>query len=250
MAEIKPSKKTIKNLEELRKKQNKAIYNFNYRNKNNAPKIETVKKKELFKKIESGTDIKNIRKELKTPLDKKILTTDEGAKITVGEYKKLKHEVQVINKRREKQKQKIEEIEVTLKGENIGIKRGQMDDERTSEFRKKPFDVRKKSSRELEKYKETVQRELEDSDYSKRDESFKINYILSLEENGFSEEMIQFIRQVPTEFLIMKYYSDENINIKFNYNDHIETQIKENYIFNALKDYVDTEKTDIPDYWL
>jgi len=249
MSKYNPSEKTIKNLKDLINKKNRSILNFNKENPN-APKIETIEKKTFLAGLESYNDVKKAISELKIPLDKKILTTEENAKITVGEYKKLKHEVQVINARREKQKQKIEEIEVTLKGENIGIKRGQMDDERTSEFRKKPFDIRKKSTRELEKYKETVQRELEDSDYSKRDESFKINYISSLEENGFSEEMIQFIKQVPTEVLIMKYYSDENINIKFSYNDHIETQIKENYIFNALKDYVDIEKTDIPDYWI
>ena len=249
MSKYEPSKKTIKNLEELRKKQNKAIYNFNYRNKN-APKLETVKKKDLFGKIESKDDIKKIRTELKEPINKRVLTTEENAKITVGDYKELKHNVYIINKRREKYKEQIEKTDVTLRGEKIGIKRGQMDDDRTGEYKPKPFNITKKSQKELEKYIETVNKEIKDKRYNNRNELFKTNYISSLVENGLSEEIIRFVTGVPAEFIVRNYYADENINIDFIYDTHIDRQYKEKYIFDSLKEFTDIENETIPLYWL
>lgn len=215
------------NIEKERKSYNQKIY---YRRskypEERAFLPDTIKKVDIKKEIETRKDynkfIKNIGKISSS--DKIVLTSEYGAKTTKRELSDLQEKVEKINNERKMLKDKYLNQQVTLRGEKIGLTRGEMGDERTKYLNPLNFNFAKMNKRDFEAKKATIKRLSSPSYRIKRQREYKANYIKALRMNGVDERIINKLMKRPAVEFDNLYRTEELATIDFLYqtNDNLE----------------------------
>ena len=208
---------------------NKKIYNLRQRHPEIADILpDTIKKEDKAKMIEEfkAAPRSEFNKKLNT-LDRftkrgaeKVIVSDTGNKVTKWEKNEVALKVAQINRERTKECKAVENMEVTSRGESLGMKRGQMGSERLNELRPKKFDFNKiKGGKEWERFKASVDKQASATAKNERMEEYKANYIQGLK-NAFGEyadDVISIIEGLPAEEVIKTYYDEQEATIDFFY---------------------------------
>ncbi|MDD4439122.1 MAG: hypothetical protein PHS04_13990 [Tissierellia bacterium] len=169
-----------------------------------------------------------------------VITADTGNKVTRWEKNEVAIKVATINRARRREREAIEQLDATIKGKPIGLKRGEMMSERMIPLRPKQFNFENiRGGKEWEKYKELVDRLISPLEKAKRQEMFKENYIKGLENvfGGYADEIIKKIKEIPAEDVLKTFYQEQEATIDFIYSpENLEMKL------NVLNDVWSGEK--------
>lgn len=230
-----PAKPNIKWRKSDAEKLNKEVQRFNVkvnRTKKAHPELadilpDTIKKADKQKMIEELKQLprSEYKKEINT-LDRftkkgaeKAVTSKTGNTVTRWERKEVALKVAQINRERTKERTANENMEVTSRGEKIGMKRGEMGSERMNGLNPKKFNFDKiKGGKEWEKFKESVYKQASPLERQKIMQTYKDHYLKGLDEyGGYADDIKALVDKLPADVVVNTYYSEQEATIKFIY---------------------------------
>lgn len=204
-----------------------------YRTKRNHPELAdilptTIKKAD---KLKMFADLKDApRSEFNKQMNslarfnrkgaEKPVVSKTGLKATAWEKREIGLKVAQINRERTKERKRLEAMDVTSRGEPVGLKRGQMGSIRMNELRPKTFNFDKiRSGKEWEKYKESVNAQTDHSVRKRIMEGYKTNYLKAID-NVFGDhatKLKDMLSILPAELINDTYYSEQEADIQYVY---------------------------------
>jgi hypothetical protein len=166
----------------------------------------------------------------------------EGFTVAAWERTEMNRQRAIINVKRARELERIKGLDVTSRGEPVGLKRGQMGDARVVAFKEKPPKLKFDSRAELEAYKRTLRKQTKSNYFSGLDEQYKRNYIKGLRSafGGRANSLIAKIEALPARAVVEKMYTEQEGNIAFIY-DELEAAEKL-AVLNEVWDNVQTEQ--------
>jgi hypothetical protein len=213
----------------------KTVERFNakiYRTRKNHPELadilpDTIKKTDKMEMInqlkaqprsEFKKVINSLKRFTKRGAENKIVSAT-GNRVTRWEKNEVALQVGQINRERTIKRKKVEALEATSRGENLGMKRGEMGSERLNALKPKKFDFDKiRGGKEWELFKESVKRQATPSNQDLTMERYKENYLKGLENfGGYANDIIELIKELPAEYVDEVYYREQEADIKFYY---------------------------------
>lgn len=191
-------------------------------------------KKEL-EKIETRADFRRLMGDLKD-FSKRgatdIIKSDRGAKVTTWEYNRIKRLEKRTNAQREFERRMILGSEVTTRGKGTGKTRAEMGNIKLGMFNKSNKNISNMSQKEWEYFKSQMEETLNLKNWENTKELMKVNYIKGLERQNYPQEVIDLVKQVPTDVFIKTFNLDEQAEIDFIYSP-LEMQTKIEAIYDV-----------------
>lgn len=203
-----------------------------------------VSKKSLKKNITTRADLNRELKSLErfskrgaeTPVESK-----KGIKLTTWERKEIGYKVAKINRERTVERNKVNDMEVTSRGEPLDLKRGEMGSVRMNSLKPKKFNFDKiKKGKEWELYKDTVKRQAFDSYEIERDDRYKANYIKALENTygARAKNIVDIMNKIPSYKVVETYYGEQEAELNFVY-DKLDEMVKLDILGNIWQKSLD-----------
>lgn len=159
----------------------------------------------------------------KVKVSERLIVTDWEKKTTEKLYREM-------NYRREKQLKRYEDLDATSRGEKLGIKAGQLPDDRVAELRPKQLNWSSIRSRaELQEKVSLAKRQAADTYFNKKNETFKQNYIQALKKELGAKKTLglrKALQKMNAADIVAKYYSDTEASIDFTYTDPVPQDLK------------------------
>ena len=190
---------------------------------------ERVKKSEAIKSIQTRSDFNRLTKSLKGFTKKgaeKPVKSSRGATATQWEVDEFKKKQRVVNARRTRERNKLNEKEVKSRGKPTGMKRGEMGSIKENSLKpsKKKFD--NLSQKEWDKAKANIDKTLNAQYREERKQHMKDNYIKGLQNAGYSDEIVDIVQNTPLDDFLETVDTDTEATFDFIY-DPIEQAKKE-----------------------
>jgi hypothetical protein len=158
------------------------------------------------------------------------ISSKTGLTVTKWEKGEVGLKVQQINRERAKERQAMEQVDVTSRGQPVGLKRGEMGSERMNALKPKKFNFDViKPGKEWQKFKESVNRQAKFNNKNLRMELYKQNYIKSLRGTfgDYANEIIKIVERVPAETMVKTYFSEQEAVLGFIYEpQHAEFKLE------------------------
>ena len=192
-----------------------------------------VKMKEIRSLIKTRQDfireINSLKRFSKKGNDEIVSFGYYDTKITKWQKNEISLRLKVINRKRKKKLDEVNELEMTQGGEPLGYKKGQIGMGKIEQIELLPMTglTPGMNIRDVKKKWRSILYQSQTDYLNLKDEQFKNNYIKSLT-NNFSEnevaEIKKRLKQMKTQDFLKIYYSDENANI-----DSVYTPNKEEH---------------------
>jgi hypothetical protein len=231
-----PRKRTIKWRESDAEKLTKQIESFNakiYRTRRKHPELNDILP-DTIKKADKQKMINELKTESRSEFNKTIRSLDRftkrgaeqeivsatGNRVTKWEKREIGLKVAQINRERTRERKIVENMEATSRGENLGLKRGEMGSVRLNELRPKKFNFDKiKGGKEWERFKASVEKQASPQAKNKRMEDYKASYIkgLRIAFGDYADDIISIIEELPAETVVKTYYAEQEATIEFFY---------------------------------
>lgn len=150
----------------------------------------------------------------------KVEKTKRGGKVPLWLKRNTETKLKVINQRRKEQREIYESLPLTDRNTPIDEQSQFYRDSNLNQFNEKKVNWENKSAKDIEKFQEG----LIEYDITKemKDQLYRENYYKSLDENYTPEQartLKDILSDVDTDVLVNKYYTDLNMDIKFNYDE-------------------------------
>jgi hypothetical protein len=184
-----------------------------------------IDKAEFMNKIttrqEFNREIKSIERFMKKGAEKPIVSKT-GNVISKWEKQEIGIKVGIINRQRAIERDIILNMDATSQGKSVHMKRGQMEDERTSAVQPMKYDfdsIRK--GREWELFLVKVNEQMRDFALEGRYELYKENYIKAFE-NVFGlvgQDLLEKLKKIDAKSFVYKYYQEEEATFTFIYSE-------------------------------
>lgn len=160
-------------------------------------------------------------------------STTYGTKITRWEKNEINRRVPIINKRRQQEKEKIENIEAVYKGEKLGYKQGDVGMGSNLLNALKPINgiSRGMNTKDVKMKLRDLRRQSQSGYFDKRTAILRDNYIKGLKDN-YSEtdvgDIIDHIEGLSDEEFLNTFYQEKNASMEIaspkRQNKHIEQE--------------------------
>lgn len=220
----------------------RTIKNYNaklYRIRKNHPELieflpDRVTKKEAVQSIESRADFNRLTKSLQRFSKKgaeKPVTSSRGAKATQWEVDEFKHKQRVENARRTRERKKIEQQEVLTRGKPTGVTRAEMGSIKENSLKPSRKNFNNLSAKEWELAKNNIDKLLNATEREAQKEKMRSNYVKGLIEAGFSDDVIDLVKNIDVDRFVQTVETDQEATFDFIY-DPLELAVKNN----ALKE--------------
>ena len=178
-----------------------------------------------------------------------IVENDSGVKSTQWAIREFNIKKAVVNRKRKKLRAEIDDTDVKIGGVSTGQKRASMNDvhENKLEPYEHTFETRK-SQKEWEKAQRAIDKQVNQTYLTDKQEQMRENYIKGLRENNYlsgedAEEIEKYIRGVDAETFYINAETDETATFLF-YKDPEAFEVKKEYIKNTWKTlYEENHKT-------
>ena len=218
----------------------RTINNYNaklYRIKKKHPEMveflpDRVTKKNAVQSIESRADFNRLTKSLQRFSKKgaeKPVTSSRGAKATQWEVDEFKHKQRIENARRTRERKKIEQQEVLTRGKPTGVTRAEMGSIKENSLKPSRKKFENLSAKEWELAKTNIDKLLNATEREERKEKMRSNYLKGLIDAGFSDEVIDIVRNIDVDKFIQTVETDQEATFDFIY-DPLELAIKNNVL--------------------
>ena len=124
--------------------------------------------------------------------------SEYNLKITRWQKNEMTRRVAVINRRRKKRLEEIEEMEVTSRGEGLGYTRGQLGMGRAEEAQLQPMRAftPKMTRHDLKKRAEAINLQSQSNYFNKKDEQLRKNFIDTLLRNYNEQDIMDVIESI------------------------------------------------------
>lgn len=201
----------------------KAVKNFNAkitRLENKDPKNKNALPEKIS--VKQIRDLIDTRQDLKREINALQRFTRRGAeelisvpdndynlKITKWQKEEMTRRTAVINRKRQKRLEELQQIEMKSGGEKLGYTVGQFGMGKAEEISLKPLQpfTGKMNTADLRKKFKHIQKESQDMYYSRKDEQLRTNYINALKQ-GYNEEDIADIIEEIEDMDFNDFYSE------------------------------------------
>lgn len=178
--------------------------------------------KVLKNQINSRTDF-NIRKEqietfVKGYGSEKIVKTNTGVKLLLGDVRNAKQNFDLAEKTKAKLLLRLNEIDMKDKGKKAGYKRGQIGDIEAKQYEKKEFNIDKiKGKKEWEHFVKGIEAKMSEQFINVRDEKFKQTYINEIKKayGDSANEIIKKIQNMDGDKFYKTYKENTEAEIQF-----------------------------------
>lgn len=150
-----------------------------------------------------------------------IPNTDYNVKTTKWQRTEMNRRIGIINRRREKRLNEIQNIELKSRGESLGYKRSDIGMGRATEVSLKPMNAftRRMNQADLKWKWKSIMQESQSDYFTKRDYQLRENYIKALHENYREKDITGVINSIKNmdikEFL--QKFEEEGGNLEFAY---------------------------------
>lgn len=229
----------------------RAIKNFNakiYRTKRNHPELidylpNTIKKGDVINSIKTRADfnrtIKSLQRFSKRGAEKPV-ENSAGVKTTQWAVNEFNIKKAVVNRKRKKLRAEIDNTDVKIGGKSTGQKRASMNDVHENKLEPYTHDFEtRKSQKEWEKAQRAIDKQVNQTYLTEKQELMRENYIKGLRENNYlsgedAEEIEKYIRGVDVETFYINAETDDTATFQF-YKDPESFEVKKEYIKNTWK---------------
>lgn len=197
-------------------------------------------KSDIYSRADLNRELNRLKRFSKRGVEE-LIESKTGNLITKWERQEIGRQVQIINAKRTRERKRIENTEATSRGQKLGMKRGEMEDDRLSDVRKKQFNFNKiRPGREWELFKQAVNEQVSSNFENSKNESYKRNYIASLYSAGLpnANKISAIVSQIPADKVVQIYYSEEQASIDFVY-DPMEALMKSELIMEIWQNVLD-----------
>lgn len=215
----------------------KDIENFNRRRRREIKKnpellekVSTIPAKSTVKNIKTREELKKLQRELKLGKTKDAfkLVKVGDVKITNWELKVTKSRLRSLNAKRAAKRKKAD----------VSTEKGTMGTVEQAGLLPKKM-TKPQSKKEWEKFKESIERQLDKNYDSKRNKQYRINYIAAfLETYGLVDatELMNLLEQLTADEIADALFRYPLLNIEFLYDERVDARISH------IQDVVDTWK--------
>lgn len=196
-----------------------------------------IRKKDIEKGIHTRTDFNRTIKSLQrfsVRGAEEPSKASRGAKATKWEISETKKKARLINREREKTKERLLAKEVTTRGKGTGQTRAQMGTIKENEIKPINVNFNIKSQKEWDLMKANIDAQLDEAWKAFKKSNMKLNYIKGLEEAGFSQDIIAMVHQMDVDKFIETVDTEEQASFDFIY-DPIEHQLKSDSLWETWK---------------
>jgi hypothetical protein len=170
--------------------------------------------------------------------NEKLVNSERGAVIPQFEKKQIEIKVKAINRRRKAEREKLDKLVATDRNKPIEVDR----DLNPVRIVNKKFNFKNMSKKDLEMYLKTM-REFDETDRD-REERYRENFYKAMRNTLTDEEYKRLklvIDKIPTDKLLEKYYTDENMNIGFYY-EPADHELKYEQILESWNSMIEDRK--------
>lgn len=207
----------------------RAINNFNaklYREQKRDPTIADAlppraKKSAIVDRIKTRADfnreIKALER-LKKPNAMDVLKGSRGVQMTKWQYDEAKRRQRAENRRKEKERAKIEQQDVKIAGKSTGVARAQMGSIKDNSLKPTNPDPLNKTREEFVRYWNSLEKRLGSAYQDERTMTMRENYLKGLHENNFLDndpELESLITSVSLEKFLETAELDETATFLF-----------------------------------
>ena len=218
----------------------RVITNFNakiYRIRKKDPKAEEylpkiAKKSDVIATITTRADydrlLNSYRRFAKRGAEKPVKSS-RGAKFTEWEEREFKRKQGIVNAKRTRERNAVEDKELKSRGKGTGFKRKEMGTVRENELKPSRKNPRNMSKNEFQMAMRAIDRELNNADTLQRKLRMRQNYVKGMVDNGFSDDVINAVLQMQIDDFVDIVRTDREASFDFIY-DPIELSFKENVL--------------------
>ena len=208
----------------------RVINNFNaklYRIKKSKPELaeylpERLKKSEVVKSIGTRADfnrIINSYKRFSRRGAEKPIKTNRAAKMTQWAMDEYKLKKRIEKTQLTKERKKLEEQNLLSRGDEVGGTRKQQGEvwkQRLTPTQQNPMNM---SQREWEMAQRAIDNKIASFYSEQKMENYKINYLIALENNGYPDDLIDYVANIPNDVFYETTIIDQEGAIDFVYTE-------------------------------
>ena len=209
--------------------------------------IDAAERKRITETLEFSTretfnkTIASLNRYTKNEHAENVTTSKSGLKLTVYERAETYIQKRRINRERQKELKRLNELELKSRGIPVGVKKGEMGSVKRNELKPKQFNPDKiKPGKEWEMFKQSLAHQLSESYQNEKLEQMRENYITGLiNVFGVHEttmrgvpELIEIIRGIDVKKFYETVLTDEQASFSFIY-DPLEAAAKFDAIFDT-----------------
>lgn len=214
----------------------RVINNFNaklYRLQKKNPEMadylpNRVQKKDVINSIHTRADFNRTVASLKRfsarGAEEPVKST-RGAKATKWEVAEVTKKERRINREREKERNALLDKEVTTRGKGTGSKRSEMGSLKENALKPIKANFNIKSQKEWDLMKANIDAQLNEAHKAFRKSNMRLNYIKGLQDAGFSDDIVDLVRQMDIDKFIETIETDAEATFDFIY-DPIDHELK------------------------
>lgn len=168
-------------------------------------------------------DIKSKTKQLKNYNKKgkeNPVTSKTGNTVTEWELETVASMVEQINREREKEREEASKLEVTTRGQQTGMTRGEMGSVRLNELNPKTFNFDKiKAGKEWQKFVESVEKQASTKYRQELLDQYKENYLKALDNahGEHAKQLKEIVKSIPSRTLYEQGMAEQEAWIDFVY---------------------------------
>lgn len=180
-----------------------------------------VKRKDVFDSIETRADFNRVIKSLQRFSERgaeKPYVSKRGAKMTAWERKEFIYKQAAVNRRRERERKRIEEKEVRVGGKGQGSTRAQMGTIKQNELKPSRKNPQNMSQKEWELARDNIERALNRTAVAQKMDTMRENYIKGLREAGILDadpQIEELIRGISAQDFYDNVETDETATFQF-----------------------------------
>ncbi len=196
---------------------------------------ERERARDIKKRTETAADLKaeiNRVRRFGKPEALKPVQVSEKLKVTTWEKQEAERVYRLQNARREKELSKYKDLAATSRGEPLGIKAGELPDDRVAELMPKTLNWKAVRSRsELQAKMDLALRQARSGYFSDKNEAFKKNYLQALKTQFGTKASLKIrkaVQDMPADQVVAKYYTDTEASFTFVYKDPLSNKVKLN----------------------
>lgn len=207
---------------------------------------QTISRKDVYETIETRADFNRVINSLQRFSRRGAedpYVSKRGAKMTKWEKREFSIKQNAVNRRRERERKKLEEKEVKVGGKGQGTTRAQMGTIKQNELKPSKKNPQNMSQKEWELARDNIDRALNRTAVAGKMETMRENYIKGLREAGILDadpQIEQYIRGISAQDFYDNVELDETATFQF-YKDPQAFDVLVNYIGKTWKS-VYTEK--------
>ena len=141
------------------------------------------------------------------------------------------------NQQRAARRKELEESPVYSRGRDTGAKRKEMGKIKENAVKPSKLDPAKMHRKEFEKAWDALEREISDLGRAEKMELFKSNYIKAMINEGYSQELIDYVRALPAALIVDTLDIDTEATIDFVYS-RAELKLREQVLWEVWESAV------------